>query len=293
MGTVVFAEFAEAERYALEALGKREDVLIVNGLRGDADWFARSVRSAEAGVFDFDGTLHAGSQWSDVRTLLTPGHAAVDREEADLYFSRANGEPSPEEITRFLFNSVRRMAESKVAQRELIHLAECSPPRPGAVELLQSFDSEAMQTFDPRLAIVSFGLYDYIVAWCNAQGLVTPLIASTKLAFTPWTAGPEGWPVVRGANPLTFVGTHTKGYAAHAIVESFGVPMNRVLVVGDSPTDLHMMSEGNLAVLLLPHRDADPARLAFRLRGLSELWPRVAAVLVSDSLEPLASLRSD
>jgi phosphoserine phosphatase len=284
METLVLSEFVDVEAAARRSFGQNRSALIVNARRGDAAWFARAMREAEAGLFDFDGTLHAGSQWEDVRALLGTDDARADRAEADLYFRRADGEPSSERITRFHFNSVRRMARSGIRRGALELRAAASPPRSGAVALVGSFGSGVSGGSHGRSAVVSFGLYDYIAAWCAANGLGGVLVAATRLLF-------DEHATVRGADPLTFVGTHTKGHAAHAIAESFDVPMDRVLVLGDSPTDMHMMSEGNIAVLVLPHVDADPERIAFRLRGLAEMWPRVAAVLVSDSLDPLVALR--
>jgi len=302
MQTIVLGGFEEFQGFVVGALARKEDALVVNGLRGDADWFCNAVCDAEAGLFDFDGTLHGGkpgtpqtgNQWKDVAKLMTPEDQAGDREEAAWYFARKDGEPTPEEITRFGFNSIRRMRSSGISEDDYVRLARASPPRDGAVTLLRSF---ARRHAWERCAIVSFGMERYIREWSEAHGVDEGLIiAATKVRFTGRLREQDNGIIARTstvshADPLTFVGTHNKGHVAHAIVESFEVPMERVLVVGDSPTDMHMMSAGNLAVLVVPHGDPDPQRVAFRLRGLAEMWPRVAAVLVSDSLEALAEMR--
>jgi|GEM_PF-2670224 len=302
MKTIVLGGFEEFEGFVIGALARKEDALIVNGLRGDADWFCNAVCDAEAGLFDFDGTLHGGkqgtpqtgNQWKDIAKLMTPEDQAGDREEASWYFARKDGEPTPEEITRFGFNSIRRMRSSRISEDDYVRLARASPPRDGAVRLLRSF---ARRHARERCAIVSFGMERYIREWSAEHGVEDGLIiAATKVHFTGRFRD-EGTYIsaitstVSHADPLSFVGTHNKGHVAHAIVESFEIPMERVLVAGDSPTDMHMMSAGNLAVLVVPHGDPDPQRVAFRLRGLAEMWPRVAAVLVSDSLEALAEMR--
>jgi phosphoserine phosphatase len=291
METIVRQDFNGCQDGVREALARKEDALVVNGLRGDGAWFAESVRDAEAGLFDFDGTLHAGNQWKDIAKLMTEEDKVADRAEAAWYFARKDGEPTAEEIVRFGFNSIRRMASSGILRQDFKDASAASPPRPGAVGLLRSFPSDDR---DSPCAIVSFGMSTYILDWCAAHRVgEAPIVASTSVRFsnTRWIGGVIQHPKVIGANPLTFVGTHNKGHVAHAIVESFGVPMRRVLVVGDAPTDMHMMSAGNLAVLIVPHGDNDPDRVAFRLKGLAEMWPKVAAVLVSDSLAALAEMR--
>lgn len=270
---------------AVADVGRRNaSALIANRARGDFAWFEGELRGTEALIADYDGTLIAGSQWKAVASLFPPDVEREDREEAAGYFARERGEPSVQDVIRFTAHSVRRMRVIGLHHAQIVRVAEQMVPRYGAVDLVRSYAPD-------RAAIVSFGIHPFIQAWCVFHG-IAPMVAATHLRFNAAHAMLPVPGTVRGIDPLTMVTTHNKGYVAIAIGESFDVPGERTLVVGDSPSDMHMMGEDNLSVLVVPHADAEPERVRFRLRGIPEMWPRVAAVLVSDSLEPLVAMRN-
>lgn len=253
--------------------------LIVNrGRVPNADAFATAFRAARGMVSDFDGTAHAGNQWGDLRRHMTAAHRADDEADLKGYFVPGRTR-TPREDIAFLCRSARRLVDSGLRREMIKTCARQAAPRHGAEELYASFGDE--------VAFVTYGVWEFVTDWADHHGIKAEAFG---LRFD-WST----FPLQRNATGFqlgTAVTEHNKGACREIFCAARNLDPNEVVVLGDAPTDLQMMSPDNLGVLLIPKIDPDQGRMAFRLAGLHEMWPRVAAVLVSDSLAPLAELRS-
>lgn len=72
--------------------------------------------------------------------------------------------------------------------------------------------------------------------------------------------------------------------------EYYGVSREQLLCVGDTPFDAALLREGGLAVGLLPPESEDAGAFHDRLARFGPYWQSVDAMLVGDSLQPLADL---
>lgn len=72
--------------------------------------------------------------------------------------------------------------------------------------------------------------------------------------------------------------------------EHFRLKRENLLCVGDTPWDAPLLREGGLAIGLLPPEDEDPGAFHDRLTRFAPYWDSVDAMLVGDSLQPLADL---
>lgn len=71
------------------------------------------------------------------------------------------------------------------------------------------------------------------------------------------------------------------------------VQEHELLVMGDSINDFDMMLEKSLNILLIPPAEIDERLIAFRRGYLKHMWPRLSAILVSNSLFPLVEFILD
>ncbi len=263
-----------------EHMDVRRDVasyLVLNRAHGGPEAFARRVRDAEVLLADFDGTLHPGSQWADLKAYMPPELAAEDRAQAEAFFRRER--PTLRDELALLFDAVRRMRAAGMTQQTIRKAAySASIPRRGTRELFSSFVRNPL--------IVSFGIKPYIAEWCRANGLSCDVAALSFQFF-----GPPGKEEIADVDWHTAVVGSNKGFVADAYCTHLRVDPSRALALGDSPVDLSMMRPGNIGVLVVPRKDEDRVRDRYRRDGLARMWPSISAVLVSDSLEPLVELR--
>lgn len=257
----------------LPGLDPHDQTLIINAERGDFDRFAVQVREARGLVTDFDGTVNNGNQWLAMRECMRSDLAEEDAARAQWYM-KTDSRTDREDID-FIFGSVHRLVESGLKSRTLVQYAHATDPRPCAVDLMKSFHGKAV--------VVSFGLADFIRAWLDRFGIGAD-IAALDLRWV-------GEHLI-GFHARTVVTDGNKGFMYDAFLAEHELRPDQVLAIGDAPTDIRMMRPEGLGVLVIPKVDPQPGRMESRMRGLADIWPCVSAVLVSNSLEPLAALRS-
>ena len=278
--TMVVKEAATLEelRTIIHEKQEGEDVLVVNTAHCSAEEFTTRVKQAKGLVADFDGTLHAGSQWKYVRGILPPELAEEDLQAAMRYFDKNEETHSDFEDIQFILGSVQRMVAGCITHKHLSNGAGSMTPRHGACELIDSFGNAS--------TIVSFGMWDFIRSWGHQWLHRDVSVSALRLRFSG--GNPD---FVSGCDPLTVVSDGNKGYIYFTFRAVHGLADEEVLVLGDAPTDIKMMRPGGLGVLILPHADPQIGRQGSRWEALPRLWPRVAACLLSDSLEGLAHMR--
>ncbi len=287
-----FRESAELVEALADLHPHEEPALIANVSNRNAEQLLDDLRAADVLVSDFDGTVHPGNQWGDMRQCMLPAHRDADTEEAARYFA---GDRTDFGDLCFIYDSANRLIDSKLTWDVLGEHAKACEPRPGAVDLIRSFAPE-------RVAFVSYGIREYIQCWMREHLAIRifqrgkkPSVFALQLE---WRQEFQGF--VRGIKyhecigylAETVVTEANKGFAGESFRALHRAPPERVLVLGDAPTDAKMMDPTNVGILIIPKVDPQPGRMASRLRALHDLWPRVSAVLVSDSLQPLADLRS-
>ncbi len=260
--------------------------LLINGQHNSYELFLTRFVGAIGVCADFDGTLHPGNQWAAMRTLMTPERIEAEKVDLAAYLSRDDHDDLAD--TAFILRSIGRLQGAY--RRDLLHLAEGLIPREGVEELLMSFDSR-------NVAIVSFGVQDLINFWVKRHLRREDWESAAVFALRlKWFEQGEGhWHGrVAGCDPATVVSNGNKGYVRDVFCATRKFVPWELLVLGDAPTDVLMMHPDNVGVLIVPKVDPDPGRMAYRMRGLEKLWPRVSAVFVTDqtgSLKPLARLR--
>ena len=252
--------------------------IVVNTANRSAPCFFDALRSARGLVADFDGTLHPGNQWAHLRACMTPEHRADDEADLARYFDPKRIRTTDDDLA-FIFASARRLRESGLLKFTLATGTRDLPPRPGARALIVSFEG--------RTAVVSYGVWDWISRWTREHGVPVGDIFALRLEWNPLPLASD----CIGMIPGTVITEGNKGYARDVFRAHHKLGHEQVLVIGDAPTDLQMMDPTNVGVLILPKLDPDPGRMKFRLAGLRELWPRVSAILIADTLEPLVELR--
>lgn len=247
-----------------------------NRLEDGVDDLSFRLGAAKVLIADFDGTLHPGSQWMQMRTLMNPGGAAADQAAAERYYGLSSAERTAYDNNAFIFGSIRFLQEAGVSYGEMREAMRVLHPREGALDLLRMFNDRSM--------VVSFGIRDAIEQWLRYYS-VHSRVSSLQMK---WGAHN----VLEGYEPGTVVTDDNKGFVATAAMAHFGVEPRDCLVIGDSVTDIGMMIDGTLGVLVIPGTDPQKIRRKARAEELPDLWPRVSAVLVSDSLQPLLDQES-
>lgn len=252
--------------------------LAVNAALGGRDAFVERLRAADTLVTGFGGVLHPGNPWTNIVARMPHDLADANRAQARALFDTPN--PSTAQEFALLFADVDRMVRSSFTQKTVREIARrAHPPRVGAVTFVKSFAKE-------RRCIVSFGVWDYIMAWGGSQFPWCD-VAALRLDFAPL----DRYRLV-GCHWQTAVVGSNKGLAADAFCARIGADPARVLAIGDSPTDLAMIHPGNVGILMLPHTDDDALRRQFRRDGIVRMWPRCSAVLVADTFDGLNALRA-
>lgn len=261
----------------LPGLRPEEPVVVVNQTHNDYEGFRTGVAGAEAAILDFDGTVHAHNQWMKMRAIMRADLAEEDAEDARVaYFENPNR--TQEETAQFLLRSVSRLVRSGVTRVQMHEEMRGLVPRRGTVELMRSFE---------HVCFVSFGLRPNIASWLEHYMGMTVHVEALDLVFD--TEAPFS---LRGFIHNTIVVDHNKGDCSRSFQTTRGLDPSRVIVIGDAPTDLHMLESRNIGILVVPHVDAQEDRRRDRMSRLEDLWPNVSAVIVSDCLTPLADMRA-
>lgn len=244
----------------------------------------RQVASAVRGTFglvaDNDGTVIRGSQWVDLRRRLLDAFRPHDEADTDAYF---RGDRSDAGDVALLLRLVERLAASGVTRAHLREDAARQEPRAGTRALFDTYGRDAT-------AIVSYGVEAYIAEWSAAHGIPVREIHAARLTWRPR----DDDHVVAGCERDTVVIASNKGRAREAFSHRLHLDGHEVMVLEDTPHMLAGMKHpNNVGVLVVPRRDPQPFRVAARMRELAnpELFGAIDLMLVSDSLEPLVSLR--
>ncbi len=280
----------ETAQQAFDLLSDGEPKIIS---RYGAPELIRRAGLVKAGAFDFDGTLITKAQWDEVAKLMPEDLRRRDREFIEWYLEHRTDQDLPDTTLddpdwfhSHLLDSNRTAAEGgSVAQ--FAHFCERSgitlgnlietgmelPPRDGAIELLKLF---------VLYVIISYGIEHVIQGFAKAHGL-DPHIVASRFKFR------EPDMLVMG-HEYNVVVSSTKPLAANRFRTLTGIADEEMLVVGDSVVDVEMMHPGGLNILVMPCKEANKKLTAFRNGNLAGMWPKLTAILYSDSLMPLVEL---
>ncbi|MBI4438083.1 haloacid dehalogenase-like hydrolase [Candidatus Uhrbacteria bacterium] len=242
----------------------------------------------KAGLFDFDGTLHAGNTWASVCSRLPDPQRNQEAEIRKWYWSQVhNGRPQTSLEDPDWFHShmpfenqavvdgawvasdVHAFVQAGFMREDFTRVALELGEREGAVPLLRLMGERA---------IITFGLEPVALDWLKAHK-VRAAVAGTRLLFDERGR-------LTGHHP-NVVASSTKASAAKRFRELTGFEERELLVLGDAVTDVHMMTEGTFNVLLVPRRELDRKLQDYRENNLESMWDRLSAIVVSDSLVPL------
>jgi len=263
---------------AMGQLSPGEETLLVNQSHGHLDDFRRGVAEAEGFLTDVDGSVFAGNEWKLARDVMTAPLREADL--ADLQAYASGGERTDVDDIGFIFRSIARLQESHFSRGALRALAK-QPAREGAEGLIRSFGEGG----GDMVCAVSYGMYDWIDGWFDHMLGQDHKVAIMALRLR-WSGR---WLI--GFDPATVVTDGNKGYMANVWRATCGLRAGRTMALVDSPTDLKMLHPEYVSVLIVPPNDPEAWRQKHRNDGFGLLWPRVSAVLVSDSLQSLVEMR--
>ena len=244
------------------------------------------------GAFDFCGTLVTGSQWRSLEALLPPESQQRGTDNINWIQEHRNGRllegGSLEDPDWFLGHIHPGNLDAADAALALIPimLAEMAgvtikaveaagaalPMREGADHLLNLFKDRT---------IVSFGIEQMIYAWLKQHDIKMTAVA-TRL-------GEDDEGRVQGCL-LNMVIASTKPLVVDRFRAITGSSPAQTLIIGDTIFDVDMMQEGTFNILIIPPAEADKRLAGFRNGTLSHMWPKLTAILYSDSLMPLVEL---
>lgn len=258
------------------SLENQASVLFVNSARGLIADFTNRLRRVSGCVADFDGTLIPNIHWKILREAMSPEDQAAEEVQTGRYFSSPDA--SEEQIRGFVLEGAGRLVRARLSLAALAAGVQRAPPRSGVVELLHSFGSIG------RVAVISLGVKQFIERWCINSGLVGVEVFALDLK---WQSD-----VCVGCWLESVVTDHNKGRWLRCFCDKNQLRPTDLLVLGDGWTDRELFSCGGLNVFVLPKTEPFTMLADSRLRAVRELWSdHLDAVLVSDSLEPLAAIR--
>lgn len=129
-------------------------IVVVNSTRLDTAGFCSSMRAARGVCADFDGTVHPGSQWLELRRLMRAEDAKTDAAEAMAYFVNGGRRTNHGDIA-FILGSVARLKRAGVDLRRIADVGNDLGLRHEVARFLRAF---------PDKAIISYGLDTVIAA---------------------------------------------------------------------------------------------------------------------------------
>jgi phosphoserine phosphatase len=255
------------------------------------DALYRRAGKLEAGAFDFDGTLTAGSEWRAMGSLMRPDLHDIEMDNFRWYLSHISGQCSNvvslddpdwwmEHLesgnllaveSAWVTSSVYLMRLSGITEEQLDDVAKTLSPREGALELLRLMD---------KRVVISFGIEQFIKSWLRHVD-VSAAVAATRIIFDD--AG-----LVNRCH-INVVGAGSKKFVVKRFRDLSHVREDHLLVVGDTVLDASMMSPSSFNVLIIPPNEIENQNSDFR-NNLPKMWDRLTAILVCDSLAPLAEL---
>ncbi len=250
-------------------------------------------RMVDTAIFDFDFTLtRVRSQWHQVQIAHLAGELA-DHEDRDRDFyyggkpTWGNESPYPKndawltdaecrdtssEQAAYGTRTIMRWVAAGITREQLRSVGAHIELRDGARELFEVVENRI---------VVSFGIEELIEACLDTNGL-TAMVVANRLFYDE-----EGR--IRSHHPYVVVNA-TKKLIARRLLERTNTPPEHVLCIGDSIGDIEMAPPFGLNVLLLP-RDGVVGQIGkWRDGQLPQLWEKVRAVVVSDSLRPVLEI---
>lgn len=258
-----------------------ESVIVVNLNYGSPEQLELDVAAAGAVIADFDGTLNVRSQWDRLLAKL-PSDVAERNQEDFLAVHQRNDATFYEEAAQ-LFRSVRDLHEAGLTRADVWQWAREIELREGSEELLRSFP-------DGRREVISWGVWDLIDRALNTVHGIPVHVNALKLK---WAAA--GYLAELGAEyeRRTAVTDANKGIVRDEAAATWpDLPISRIMVLADGPTDRAMMHPSYLTVCLIPPGDPSAHRQQRREESLMDLFNRSRALLISDSWQPLVDLRT-
>lgn len=254
----------------------QELLLVVNTSVRSRKALIEGLIQAEAVAADFDNTLIAGTQWDDFRAIYGEKHPELlveDDKSASSYFT---GGRISDRTIELALNNFSRLIRGEISIPEMAARAAKRTPRPGVIDLFRSFDED-------KRCIISFGIEQFISFW-SAVHIGSTQVFALELVF-------DDDHQATGFNCRTVVTDHNKGYLAAVFRVTCKVSRDKLLTIGDAPTDRLLLRHENISVFIYPRNDISKTRCTFRRDGIPELWGEVSAFIIGDSLEPLVDLR--
>lgn len=300
--TIQIASFATEESAKAAAVNwKRGDDPILYLRDQDDVAFRAKLCAVLAIAADLDGTLARTNTFRELEKgmphdLVAHGqatlraHIAYVSRQAELtrpsetenlrgWLARMGPESDLERIASdggLMANNIIGLVRSGFNKERLRQLVESKRARDGAQALCGKVK---------RAVVVSAGFENVGEAFLwhhNFPGHVE-IIAGFRLIFDA-----EG--LIKGVEHLLFP-SMLKGVLVKRVREEhYGMDRKHLLCVGDLPFDAPLLREGGVAIGLLPPEDEDVGAFHHRMLAFPEYWQSVDAMLVGDSLQPLADL---
>lgn len=256
---------------------------------------AERAKRVKDGLFDFDGTLHAGNVWHELHKLLPPHLQAEDDRLRAYFFGGAltrptgrvnllspnwffdHADPRNKDTMQgaYLALAISWYIQSGVTRGDFHAIVDRLGERPGARELMMLMRHRC---------ICTYGLEPAPDHWLRRRGIVGHPIG-TRLYFSG--SGPDA--TITGFHPKV-VTASTKQLVAQTYMEGGDTRPEELLVTGDTIVDISMMLPETFNVLVVPKTERDARVRQFRSAHLETLWEKITVINLCDSLMPLVSL---
>ncbi len=268
-------------------------------LKRSAAAFQDALADVTCLAADFDGTMVRGNTFRHIERLLCEkGMASNERalEDHIAYVSCRSPAPAPAADFRDWLESVgaesdvdRACSEAGLLAQAVINMIRAGVRRPDLEDIAKALSLrpgvEALAAACDRGAVVSAGMEDVSRAFLSGRGPALArldVIGAVRLAFD------EGGRIVGLRHNLW--PSPTKGANVRRLCRFWHVERAHVLSIGDSPFDVDLFQESGVAVGILPPYAEDPLAFDDHLARFDGYWNAVDALLVGDSLQPLADL---
>lgn len=303
MTTRIVSHATEGSAKAAAINWKRGDDSILYLRDQDEAMFLAKLRAVLALAADLDGTLARTNTFRKIEESMPPdlvrhgqttlrAHIEYVSRQAELgqraepeslrgWLARMGPESDLERIASdggLMANNLIGLVRSGFNKERLRLLVEGKRARNGAQALCGKFK---------RAVVVSAGFENVGEAflWHHNFPPHVEIIAGFRLIFDEDKEG-----LIKGVEHLLFP-SMLKGVLVKRVREEhYGLDRRHLLCVGDLPFDAPLLREGGVAVGLLPPEDEDVGAFRHRMLTFTEYWDSVDAMLVGDSLQPLADL---
>ena len=265
--------------------------LVINARKTSWTSFMENFKSAQFGLFDFDGTIETDSQWRIFRKLITSELHAEEIAQLTAYINfekerKLAGRGPDVEIERDLVRlPIMRRVQCHVTREQLQQVAtQYMNPRDGAIELWRSFQPK-------KKAVVSYGVADMIRPWLHAIDGHNGFTTTVKAAELVWD-GDSRLSEMVGYDEDSIVIEANKQEKAEEWMNEVGGTAEKTVAFGDNVTDRGLFKAARTSVFVIPRSpDTEPHREEHRYEGIKECFVDVDVFWVGDSLTQLAKLR--